>query len=438
MIATLQRFRFRFHDWLYYSRLPREISGLLHFLRGVIKQDTATKLERAIDGYRFSSIPVFKRRALQQIRNAIPDPCWREQKIGWSRYADQLEDPSLTRTVVLKAPRENGEKGAMLLTFEYNWLRLLSATPDLNRLEEKYDIIFSTSSSPTNYQVLALAASSLRGTVFVQSCNYSENPEIEALNPRIKCLPMLPCDWINPQLVNPKPFAERDIDILMVANWDLFKRQWQFFEALKSMPEDLRIVMIGQRAGHFDMDFALRTSKLFGARQEIEFHQSLTIDEVAAYQSRSKVSTIFSRREGCCVAITESLMANTPVAMLSDAHVGPLAYINSETGILLNRRRGLGDQLHAFLKRADSFQPRAWAEKNISAPISTAKLNRMLRENAKVEQRPWTTDIMEPCWRAHPTLKYNPHMDQLRPAYAKLHEEYSQIFPRDLMETSHR
>ena len=108
-IPINKRFRFRFHDWLYYSRLPREVSGLLHFLRGAIRRDTTTKLERAIDAYRFRSIRYFKRSALRKIRNQIPSSLWREQKIGWSRYADQLEDPILTRTVVLKAPGENGE-----------------------------------------------------------------------------------------------------------------------------------------------------------------------------------------------------------------------------------------------------------------------------------------------------------------------------------------
>ena len=438
MIAPLERFRFRFHDWLYYSRLPRESAGLLHFLRGAITRDRVAKLERSIDAYRFSSLPPFKGHALRKVRSNIPDPIWREREVGWSRYSNETQDPALTRTVVFKAPGANGEKGAMLLTFEYNWLRLLSAIPDLRELEEEYDIIFSTSSSPTSYQMLALAASSLSGTVFVQSCNYSENADIEALNPRIRCLPMLPCDWIQPGLAKPRAFAERDVDILMVANWDLFKRQWQFFEALKSMPKDLRVVMIGQPAGRFDIDFARRTSKLFGARQDIEFYQSLRIDEVADYQARSKVSTIFSRREGCCVAVTESLMADTPVAMLSDAHVGPRAYINSQTGVLLKRRRKLGPQLQSFLERADSFQPRSWAEANISAPISTAKLNRVLRENAEAEGRPWTTDILEPCWRAHPTLKYNPEMERMRPTYDALHEKYPKLFPADLIETSCR
>jgi len=429
MIAPLERFRFRFHDWLYYSRLPREISAALHFLRGKWTRDPAAKLERAIDAYRFSSIGPIKQRALESIRDRTPSPIWREQKIGWSRYAEQLKDPALTRTVVLKAPGENGEKGAMLLTFEYNWLRLLAGVTDLQKLEAQYDIIFSTSSSPTNYQILALAVSSLRGTVFVQPCNYSENAEIEALHPRLRSLPMLPCDWIEPSLTTPKPPAERDVDILMVANWDLFKRQWQFFEALKSMRKDLRIVMIGQPAGRFDVDFARRTSKLFGARQNIEFYQSLTIDEVADFQSRSKISTIFSRREGCCVAVAESLMADTPVAMLSDAHVGPRAYINPQTGVLLKRRGNLGSQLQDFLDRAESFGPRAWAEANISARISTANLNRILRQNAEAEQRPWTCDLMEPCWRAHPTLKHNPEIDRLRPAYAALHSQYHNLLP---------
>lgn len=438
MISPLKRFRFRFHDWLYYSRLPREVTGILHFLLGTFQQDPAHKLNRAIATYRFSGVPVLKKRVLKEIKTQIPSPIWNEKKIGWSRYDAHLKETALSRTIILKAPGENGEKGVLLLTFEYNWLRLLAFVPDLQKLEEKYDIIFSTSSSPTNYHFVALAASSLRGKVFFQSCNYSESPEIEALNPRIKCLPMLPCDWIQPKLFTPKPFAERDIDILMVANWDLVKRHWQFFEALKSMPENLRIVMIGQHAGPYDVDFARNTSKLFGARQEIEFHQSLTIDEVADFQARSKISTIFSRREGCCVAITESLMANTPVAMLADAHIGPLAYINPETGVRLNRKGNLGQQLQDFLDRASSFQPRTWAEANIAASISTKKLNRVLRENAESEQRPWTTDLLEPCWRAHPTLKYNPDMELLRPAYAALHKEYPTLFPADLIDTSYR
>jgi hypothetical protein len=40
------------------------------------------------------------------------------------------------RTVVLKEPSTDGEKGVILLTFEYNWLKLLDGIRDFRWLEE--------------------------------------------------------------------------------------------------------------------------------------------------------------------------------------------------------------------------------------------------------------------------------------------------------------
>lgn len=438
MIAPLERFRVRFHDWLHYSRLPRELIGGLHFVRSKLPGDRVRKLEHAIQAYRFSGLSRIKQSALRAFKKHAPGAIWREQKIGWSRYAEQLKDPALSRSVILKAPGNDGEKGVLLITFEYNWLRLLSGVADLDQLEAQYDIIFSTSSSPSNYALLGLALSSLSGTVFVQACNHAEIAEIEALHPRIKCLDTLPCDWLEPKLFVPKPFAERDIDILMVAGWAPVKRQWQFFEALKSMPHDLRIVMIGQAEGRYDIEHARRSAKLFGAHQAIEFHQSLSIDEVAEFQSRSKISLIFSRREGCCVAVTESFFADTPVGLIADAHIGPKAYINPKDGVLLDRKGDLGSQLIDFLKNAERFEARKWAIANISAHASTEHLNQLLKDYAEEQGRAWTGDLLVPCWRAHPTLAYNPRRDDLRPAYLDLHERYPAVFPADLIDHSHR
>ena len=438
MTGSIARFKFRLHDWLYYSRIPREASGLLAHLRSRLPGDPTTRLQHTIASYRFSRIKPIQDYALEELQESMESPTWRAEQVGWDRYQEQLTDPKLSRTVVLKAPGANGEKGVILITFEYNWLRLLAGVPDLSALERDYDLIFSTSSSPTNYQMLALAISSLRGPVYVQACNYDEIQEIEAVHPRLRCLPMLPCDWLEPSLFSPREFADRDIDVLMIANWDLVKRQWHFFEALKSMDPTLRIVMVGQKAGKFDLEFAKTTARLFGAPQQIEFHQSLSIEEVAELQCRSKISTIFSRREGCCVAVTESLFANSPVALLKDAHIGPKSYINSKTGVLLDRRRNVGHQLQAFLERAHEFDARAWALENISTEASTKKLNEFLRAQAEKEGRPWTTDLLAPCWRAHPTLKYNAKAETMRPTYEELHQAYPEVFPEDLMQNSYR
>jgi len=433
MSGLIDKTRVRFHDWLHYSRFPREVLGVLHFLKSKLTTDPVLKIERSIQAYRFSSFSAIRTPALKAFSPIADKPIWREEKIGWGRYTEQLRDPKLTRTVIVKAPSD-GEKGVMIVTFEYNWLRLLAGVPDLHRLEEEYDIIFSTSSSPSSYALLGLALASLKGTVFVMACNFSEISDIEAIHPRLKCLPMLPCDWLEPSLFKPRPFAERDVDILMVAGWAPVKRQWQFFEALKNMPAELRIVMIGQAEGRYDIDHARRSAKLFGAKQKIEFHQSLTIDEVAEYQSRSKISLIFSRREGCCVAVTESFLADTPVGLIKDAHIGPKSYINPETGVLLDRKADLSAQLLDFLDKAETFEARSWAIDNISTQSSTAKLEEWLKKDG----RPWTSKLLQPCWRAHPTLNYNEAKESMRPSYDDLHRRYPEVFPADLIDSSYR
>lgn len=438
MTDSIQRAKFRFRDWLRYSRLPRELLGLSHHLKALLARDPASRANHLLEACRFSTIEPLKRHARTQLRPSLDHPFWREKRVGWQRYAGPLESPALTRTVILKAPGRGGEKGVMIVTFEYNWLRILERLPVLRELERRYDLVFSTSSSPTSYQMLALAVSSLEGTVFVMPCNHLDIPEIEALHPRLKCLPMLPCDWLEPSLFQPTPRNERDIDILMVANWHPVKRHWQFFEALSRMDPKLRIVMVGQQADQFDLGFVKHAARLFRAPQQIEFHESLPIEEVAALQCRSRTSAIFSRREGCCVAVTESLMADTPVALVADAHIGPKAYINRHTGVLIERGRQSGPQLEAFLRKADEFQPRAWAEKHLSAPVSTRKLAEILRENALAEGRPWTTGLLTPCWRAHPTLRHHPEGESLRSTYSALHHEHPELFPADLFDQSHR
>src|SRR5579862_4132061 len=77
--------------------------------------------------------------------NGASSAIWRDKRIGWARYPRAAESPRINRTIILKAPRSNGEKGVMLVMFEYNWLRLLANVKDLNYLSERFDIVLSTS-----------------------------------------------------------------------------------------------------------------------------------------------------------------------------------------------------------------------------------------------------------------------------------------------------
>lgn len=364
---------------------------------------------------------------------------WSRLKVGWSRYQRPGEPTRITRSVILKAPDERtGERGVLLMTFEYNWLRLLSGV-DMRDFAQRFNLVFSTSWSPTDYNILSLALEKIPDSepVFVQACNYSEISKLNAFHPRIRSLGTLPCDWLNPAFYEPLPTGERPYDILMLSNWAPFKRHWQFFQALAHMRKDLRIALIGQKESGYTQEDIRKLARSFGAKQDFTIFESIPPDEVTRLQCSARTSVIFSRREGCCVAAVESLMAGSPLALLHDAHVGPRAYINEKTGVLL-RPGQIAEQLSRFVEEAGNYTPREWATEKISCHSSIHQLNGLLRTAAQEAGRPWTHDLLMPCWRPHPTIMHNPAHGVLRPVYTELHRRYPDVFAPDLMEISHR
>jgi len=419
-----------------YSRLTARLLLIVAQARLRYVRDDAARADLLTRAYRFAETQLTRAKLCAQIDPYLSSgkgAIWRESQIGWTQYPSALDCSRVDRTIILKAPRPTGEKGVMLVMFEYNWLRQLANIKDFGYLNEKFDVILSTSWSPTDYALLALALQSFRGTVFVQACNYSEIPQIEAFSPRLRCLPCIACDWINPDCYQPKPYAERQTDILMVANWAPYKRHWQFFDALRRMPRGLRITMIGQKEGAYTLAMLRDQAALFGVKQDINFVENATIDEVTRHQCDSMISLILSRREGCCVAAVESLFADSPLGMMHSAHVGPRKYINSETGVLLTPDR-LDVQLRRFLDNAASFRARAWATENISCMTSIAKVNALLRSHAERVHAPWTADLKTPQWRPYPTFLNPADRDEMRPVYKDLSARIPEVFGSDLVD----
>lgn len=430
-------------DTLRHSPALRSLAAWTALVRGRLagsENARAARLVRAIDLAEASGVEMAARTALAKRPGIENAAVWRAVASSLPRYRKMMgKNPALTRSIILKSPGENGEKGVLLMTFEYNWARLLLGIPDaeFQWIDDHYDLVLSASWSPTDYAVLALAVSKVRGTVFVQSCNYDEVAKIERFHPRLKCLPTLPCDWINPDLYQPKPFAERTTDIVMVANWGEFKRHWDLFRALAELPPDLKVVLIGQKEGGRTTQFIRDLARQFGARQELEIHESIPIQEVAAHQCNAKVSVIMSRREGCCVAAVESLFAGCALTMRSDAHVGPQAYINEQTGARL-RPAHIAEDLRGLLARSGALRPREWAVANLACNVSHEKVNTMLRSEAVGAGKPWTRDIALPQWRPHPTFANREQQETMRPAYQQLHEKWPAVFSASLWSESWR
>src|SRR5688572_8748554 len=194
---------------------------------------------------------------------------WRRRRIGWHKYAAELKNPHLTTCLVLKAPGPDGEKGVLYCSFEYNWLRL-AAHPGAERLLSEYLLVGASSWSPSNYASMLSLAPVSSSPLFIGISNAADTELYKLLAPRVRTVPIMASDWTDPSFYSPRPFAERDIDLLMVANFTDFKRHWLLFEALKRMRRNLRVALIGIPGPGRGVRELRAEAAAIGVRQDLE------------------------------------------------------------------------------------------------------------------------------------------------------------------------
>lgn len=421
-------------DHLRHSKILRSLNAIRLLVQGSLRSGpcAADALSRALA---FSEHVVLSQLVARQLRRRFPPESnadlWTQVVANLPRYRDLLREAShLTRSILLKAPGTGGEKGVLLMYFEYNWVRLALGIPaaEFDSFDREFDLILSTSWSPTDYAALSLLLARTQSPLFIQPCNHGEADKLRMLHPRIQVLDSLPCDWIDPAFYPPSNPSQRDIDFLMVANWGEFKRHWDFFAALTRLPRELRVVLVGQKEAGRDADFIRRLATQIGVPQDLEIHQSLGIAQVTALQSRAKVSLIFSRREGCCVASVESLFAGCALGMRADAHVGPLRYIHEQTGLRL-RPGHLAEDLARLLDLSKNLEPAHWAASNISCQQTYLKVNQALQASATTRKLPWTTDLCAPHWRPYPAYIHQEDAVRMSDPLHQLSERFPALFP---------
>lgn len=365
-------------------------------------------------------------------------PVWRENRIGWQRYegtfADINREPALTTSLLLKEPGADGEKGVLYSSFEYNWMKILAGKKVGNFFRD-YILVGASSWSPSDYAVFANLCGLSRDPAFIGISNPADIPQYRVFSPAIEPVPLMACDFLDPDFFQPRPHSKRTIDILMVAHFARWKRHWLLFEALRHMPRSLRVVLIGRQApGRTEKELRAE-ARAFGAPQDLTILSALEIDQVMRYQCDARLCVSFSKREGSCVAVTEALFANAPVAMMRDAHVGARTHINPETGRLV-RRENLHYQLAEMLERSSMYSPRAWACQHITAQQSSKKLNAILKGHSTRTGRPWTRDLAPLCWRYVPLYLQANDKKRLRPGVEKLRERHG-IMLREFISERH-
>lgn len=414
------------------------LMGSALLLASRLSFSTSKKLNRLANASRRCETRLLQSWCRRQLRPWLTSgkvDVWRKHRIGWDRYYSGFgnigEESKLTSSLLLKEPGPNGEKGVLHCPFEFNWMRLITSR-DVKKLLSEYYLVGASSWSPTDHGILANLCGLSSDPIFIGISNRADIAQYQMYSPDIEPLPIMASDWRSPRDFNPVKHQNREIDILMVSHFAAWKRHWLLFEALRKMRRNLRVVLIGRNAGDGTEEDIRAQMKAFGVQQDIEIYRNMENDEVAAYQCNARISLALSKREGACVSVTESLFADTPVGMMQ-AHIGAKAYINDRTGRLLQRRT-MPAMLSEMIERSGEFTPRAWASENISAELSSQKLNEILCQHSLRTGKPWTRDIAPFCRRYVPRYLHLEDKMRLQPGLKRLQQEHGIEFKEFISE----
>ena len=298
----------------------------------------------------------------------------------------------LPKGLLLKAPVSPAEKGLLYLTFEDHWLRLLQSGK-VPAIARRYDLLLGPSTSPPPSRELLLTLRLWPGRLFSLLSNFKDAGLLRLLSQKLTPVPLLASSWVDPDAFVPHLGGPKDYDIAMLAHFDPVKRHWLLFEALRKLPRRFRVLLMGVPLGGRTEKDLLAEARIFGVHDRFDLVLRPSRDEVMAGLARARTSLVFSRQEGACIAVAESLFADTPVGLFRNARIGSKAFINGRTGMLL-QRRGLAEQLQRFVETAEEYRPREWALDHISCHVSRRALNRVLQQAARRDDVPWTRDVL--------------------------------------------
>lgn len=382
-------------------------------------------------------------RAIRQVPESASARTWEEivrrQVTCWEEVLNPMQldaraaSTQLEKAVLLKPPLSPREPGVLYVAFEYQWVRLLSLPKEKREsFARQYTLVLAPSWSPP-HSVLNFYFPHVWPTpVFCQISHPADAEWLPQISPRYRVVPLMPSHWVNPEAFAPRPKDQRDIDLVMVANFAVFKRHVALFHALRELPPRWRVVLIGQREGGRSARDVMHEARALGVADRFVLRESAPHEEVCQTLCRARASVVLSRREGACVVVAESLFADTPVGLVEGAHIGSAQFMNPQTGRWL-RDRQLAADLRRLVEESHNLRPRDWAlNAEISCQHSSRRLNECLRQAALAEGQEWTCDIAPMQWRPNPCLLFPADAERLRPACAALADRYGIALPSQM------
>jgi glycosyltransferase involved in cell wall biosynthesis len=426
MLPTLKRLKIQAEDTLRYNPSVRNLlaSTILFRAPGAPAASTAEAARvvyKLCQAARLAASDSMMLKAEAAIARQLPaiDP----RQVPWAEFLPDFGLEHIHKTIVLKRYVSEREKGVVFISFDNQMARLAKAR-DLREFAAHYTLVLSPQWSPPHSIASYLFPRLYPDPIFCLISNPRDLDIFPRISDKYKMVPLYASNWFDPRGYTAVPAAEKDIDILMVANFGKFKRHHAFFAALRELPRNYRILLVGQNERGRTKETVLNEAAAFGVRAPFEIRQNMPYEELQELIARAKISLVLSRREGSCVVVVESMFANTPVGVYEDAEMGSRVFVNEHTGRLL-KQANLAAQLKDFVNSAAQYQPRPWVMDNgVDCVASSRRLNHILKQHALDSGGEWTEDIATLCWRPDPRY-YDPRdAERLRPCYEEIEDRY--------------
>lgn len=345
------------------------------------------------------------------------------QPIAWDECFPDSANSEVYKAIILKRPQGPAEKGVILVSFENQWLRLLRHA-DVAALARDYHLVLAPSWSPPHDLAFLLAAKLWPGPLFHLMSNFNDAETFRRIAPSAVGSRLLASSWVHPDIFRPYDDVEKEFDIVVLANFSCYKRHFALFKMLGQMPRRTKVLLLGKSWSGRTRDTIMREAAWYGVQQSVTIREGLPDDEMIRAMQSAKIGFLPSLNEGSCVAVMEFLFCNVPMALFEDAIVGSAAYINSQTGVLLDRRRA-AEQMTEFIRNHDRYRPRRWVEdNNLSCFGSTEVLNADMRSWCLANGERWTCDILPHHWRPNPSYVDRDHAADMAPLYGELRARY--------------
>jgi glycosyltransferase involved in cell wall biosynthesis len=303
----------------------------------------------------------------------------------------RLESTRISTSILLKPSISENERGVLMISFEPELAKLASLTR-LEELEKQYAIVFVPTWQPFYSEALFAFAARATRPFWIMPSSTVDQSLCADLGIHCRPLPFQASSWASYAQYPDEP-VPKTIDVLMLANFSSYKRHWRLFDAVRELPASLKIVIAGRPCFNRTAASILAEADAFGVRDRIELKENPSDSEVVHLLASTRIFCALSHKEGSYIAIAEALLADTAVAMFSDAVVGSKEYINPATGWLLDARQPLAPQLVRCLQQVSQRQPRAWAKGNVSAEINNPRLNHLMRRELLRSGEQWTVDL---------------------------------------------